>query len=1073
QVTGAMLMALSLIDGAAPAAVAVPAAPALDAAPTATGALTASFVTPANGAAATVAATEVTVATQAGAAVELRANGVLVDTKHIGKRTIDRKTGETRWFYYGVPLDAGPNVIEATPLGANNRRGPSTSITVYGPGQAQAIRAEFVQHLVADGKTVAPLNVFAVDRYGHGAAPAERVEVRILSGNVSIADLPKALDAAEEGPMTARLSLPVGGYVAIPIAAGTVAGAFEMEIRIGDAYLRRSFYVEPYVRPAFVSGLASAGAGVVPGQVDGDSNPDNGGARRNRIALFATGAVDRSGKTLLTAAYESQNRLAPLSSLGAPVDSPNSRPYLTYGDTSTIADPYRSQDHFYARIDHGKSTALWGEYQANVGPADVGSYQQLLNGAHVDLSLGRTGRLELRGFTARNQQAFVSTILPINGLAKLNAPLHPDIVVGSELLRLVTLDRGTGLMIRQTPLVRNVDYTIDYATGLLRFINIPLPYDPLFNPQVISLQYEYQGAGVSSQTTGGQASYALTRDGRSILQASYVNDATGTGNFTLGTQSFARTWNGGGFSISHAASRGSLPNFGGELQLGGQSVPSAGDALSVSLTHRSATNAIDLGYQATTAGYSDPFGGFSSPGTRASHAEFTHGSPANGQLHLRLAEQSQSGVGATSNEIDASVNYLRSIGKYVTVGAGLTQHRQSVAGVEPAPSASPNGGYVALANTNQTQLDGQVAYHGPHRLGLMVSEALTISGSDVGSTQPSQTALEASYEMPKRGRLFARELLSTQPSATFANSTTNLNVTTASTRSFQFGIEQPLSPSTTIRSEYVMDQTGNGANMYDALGIDERLRLNANLAANLTAQAANAVGAGAQGFTVLGAAVTYAPSSNRFRSSLSYQDRTGASAGSTISAAMAGRLTDDLSAVGFIQRAYGNGVHAIDDRISLAYRPQRSDRWISLFDYERANGTLLSGEAANVASFEELFRPTHRLELAGRFAYKFDGGGVYAARTTLWSARATQRIGSRQDIAIEARTAMVPGATGARTTEVAAETGVTLGSTARVALGYTISGSVDPTLLGQPQHQGLYLTFTTLIDRIFGWGKQH
>ncbi len=207
------------------------------------------------------------------------------------------------------------------------------------------------------------------------------------------------------------------------------------------------------------------------------------------------------------------------------------------------------------------------------------------------------------------------------------------------------------------------------------------------------------------------------------------------------------------------------------------------------------------------------------------------------------------------------------------------------------------------------------------------------------------------------------------------------------------------------------------------------------------------------------------------RSSISYQDRTGANGGSTLSAAIAGHLSSSVSAVGSIQRAYGNGIAAINDRLSVAVRPQNNDRLISLFDYSRTNGVLEAGESANVASFEELYRPTEGLEFAGRFAYKFDGAGSYAARTTLWSERVRKNIGALDDIGAEVRTVNVPGATGARQTQVAVEAGRTLGRTARVALGYNISGSVDPTLLGTPQRHGFYVTLTSLVDRIFGWGK--
>ncbi len=549
---------------------------------TATGTLQASFVAPVSDDASPVTAAQVVVSTQRGAGIELRANDVVIDSKHLGKRTVNTKTGETQYFFYGVPLAPGPNTLSATPLGAGDTRGPESSITVYGPSEAASVKAEFGQHLVADGKTAVPLNITVLDRFGHASLPAQRVHVAILSGDVHFVDLPKE-DSAQAAPAAspspnvvasppsqgreATVALPVGAYFSLRVQPGVVAGPFEVEIRAGNAYARKTFYVDPFVRSAFVNGVVSAGTGIVPGAVDGDALYDNGGARHERLAMFGTGAV---GKSLLTVAYESQNRLSPVSSFGPFVDDPNERPYLTYGDASQVTSPYHSEDHLYARVDRGRSSAMWGQYQASIGPNDVGSYQQLLSGAKVDLSLGRDARANVVGFSARNDQAFVSQILPVSGLAQLMQPLHPQIVVSSELLQLVTLDRSTGLVLHEVPLLRNVDYTIDYATGTLRFINVPLPYDEEFNPQVISLQYEYEGPGVQSQTTGGQFNYDLSPDHHTKLLLSYVNDATGTQNFALSSEALTRTWSGGSVHLSRATSFGMMPNAGNTLQLGGK-----------------------------------------------------------------------------------------------------------------------------------------------------------------------------------------------------------------------------------------------------------------------------------------------------------------------------------------------------------------------------------------------------------------------------------------------------------------------------------------------------------------------
>ena len=143
----------------------------------------------------------------------------------------------------------------------------------------------------------------------------------------------------------------------------------------------------------------------------------------------------------MTVAYESQNPLAPNSSLGQFVDDPNEPPYGTYGDSSTRTQDFRSDDRIYARLDADGNSAMWGQFQAATGDAsDVGAFRELLSGAKVELA-AKGGAARLTAFAAHNPVAYVSLTLPVSGLAALAQPLHPDIVVGSDYLSLASIDR--------------------------------------------------------------------------------------------------------------------------------------------------------------------------------------------------------------------------------------------------------------------------------------------------------------------------------------------------------------------------------------------------------------------------------------------------------------------------------------------------------------------------------------------------------------------------------------------------------------------------------------------------------
>jgi hypothetical protein len=82
-----------------------------------------------------------------------------------------------------------------------------------------------------------------------------------------------------------------------------------------------------------------------------------------------------------------------------------------------------------------------------------------------------------------------------------------------------------------------------------------------------------------------------------------------------------------------------------------------------------------------------------------------------------------------------------------------------------------------------------------------------------------------------------------------------------------------------------------------------------------------------------------------------------------------------------------------------------------------------------------------------------------------------QRVGSHFDVGAEGSVLGVRGVAGASTSAFAFETGYRLGDQIRLAVGYNLSGAPDPALASAPSRRGIYFTMTSLIDRIFGWGR--
>jgi hypothetical protein len=1052
---------------------------------TATGTLSASFLTPANGSAAESLATSVQIQTNEGATLRLEVNGELVDDKHLGELTTDTAAHTARYTYYGLPLKAGPNHILVTPLGANDARGPVAELTVFGPGRPVSFEQRLIRPLVADGQSTSTLEIVAIDAWGHRAQPGSVVKVQIAAGDVRFgkgvapASTP---DPAAPGPQGSPagvasggavnpvldLAIASGGMLDVPLVAGLAPGPITIHLASGDAVSDGTYYESANVRKPFVNGLVTAGAGSVPGAPQDAAGVPNGpNSRKGRIAVYGAGGVGPSG--LLTFAYDTADTLDESSATGASQFDPADRPYGTYGDSSSVRDDALSRDHLYARYDQGQSHALWGEFQANTGSATgVGGFSELVDGLQV--AIANKGRA-LSGFVARNDIAYGRLVLSPSGLSTLAQPLEPDIVVGSENVSVVAIDRRTGLILTQTQLTRNVDYTIDYVSGQVRFITIPLPFDEFLNPQSILITYEYGGASVHAQVVGGRFDTTLGGGATPVkLGAGYVEDGNGISNYSLFTQELSGAFHGGAWSLAHAESDGSINDPSATLTTLANAGGNGGEAFKGTFAKAAGADRFTAGFDETSAGFANPFGGLSAPGLFDYRADYAHTFPT-ATLDLAFDHVYNDYEGAESAQSNAALKLRKNIGKRASITAGVGYVSTSsgtafvpVPGESPGPLATPIPVTAASAMQATLGADWKVAKF----LDLSASRTQNLSASTVASA-PTETVAQAAFDFGPQGRAYIRELFSASPTDAVASSTADYTAVASATHLTTFGFEKALGKNTTIDDEYDITQGAGGTTLTASSGVKEKFLFGKFLRGDASFQQAD--GNTDAAFRTYSGSLSYTPT-NRFRVSASVQDRTGTGAGLSLFASAIGAVNDDLSVYGDINRNEGTGIQSTDDRVGLAWRPSQNERGVTLLGYRETSGISALGGQAGVFSIEQIYRPTNRLELAGTYDYKLDGDSYFAAKTGLFGIRATQKIGARFDIgaeysAVESVAVPTAGATG-----LALEAGLRMGSM-RAAVGYNVRAVADPSLSDTPSHKGYYVTFTSLVDRFFGWGAQH
>jgi hypothetical protein len=897
-------------------------------------------------------------------------------------------------------------------------------------------------------------------------------------------------DARLSAGLSSDLTTDEKSGVALQLFPGTQAGLLTVRFSVGDASADVEFALTASAQAPLVVGYATAGIGPVPGWVEApDGAPDGTTTRRGAISLFGTGAIAKN--TRGTFAYDSTDTLQ--QTLGADpfLDNPNDRPFPIYGDGSVRHDDALSTNHLFADLQSGRSSVMWGQFYAQAAPITaVGGYNVLVNGAKVAIGGNVIGA---GAFTARNNVAYARTVIAPTGLAIASEALHPDIVIGSDVLTLVHLDRRSGAILSETVLGRGTDYEIDYADGLLSFLNIMLPYDDAFNPQVVVVQYEYGGPGATSTLLGGKATALLTPSTRADVW--YLNDAGGTGNLTLLGTSLAGTTPAVQWTLSHEHTNGFLP-------VAASQYGAAGDAYRATLTGHGGPLHVTLAFAGTDAAYDNPYGNYTAPGlvtfdgtvaltlSPISVLEFGYHYARN-QLPVSTISEAVS-----NQDAQAAITLRVKPSKRLSYHLGIADDAASsngnvnplVLGADPSQSVTaPGSGGLsgvlpAFSSVNYTAgsgstfvVEGGVDWRLTPHASLGVSRIQPL-GAHSDPFEPPETQAQLGIDVGPKGTAFIRQLWQQNSSDVFAASQVGATYGATAQSQTSIGLEERVGP-TTYESGYAVQHTANGTDLFEAIGMRTKLLATARFTADAFVQVGNSLyatfdtPASTPFFLAAGTSLDY--SLPGFKAAGQVQVRTGFDAGSSFQLGATGTISPAVSLFGAYTGSFTQSIYNTDGRGGLSFRPSRNDRYVTLLsvDINKSNLTNYDAYITNVAQLQELYRSSTRTEWAASIAYKLTGDSFFAPSTSIYGARVDQRIGSRFDLGTEVHWSDIAPISGTNATGFAVEAGYRMGSTLRLATGYNFSGFADPDTAINPTHRGVYVTLTTYIDRIFGWGK--
>ncbi|WP_322618594.1 RHS repeat domain-containing protein [Deinococcus terrestris] len=386
----------------------------------------------------------------------LTVNGAPVGEDRLGTDVQDGERGVQRLTYVGVPLRPGPNRL----------RVGTEEITVMLAGATAQVEVTPLS-LIADGSTPLRLRVRTLDAFGTPSGQST------LTVRPSLE--PRTPDANPgEAGYQVRLEDGEGVLELQPQSAPT---PLRLDVLLGEQVLTRRFEVTPD-RSRVGVGVLSATLGL-----DGQLN------LAEDLTWQARGYVETPvGAGKLYAAADKD---------GLPLTTDPTVRSPVYGDASTEQIPLQGTDPVAAVYDHPSFRVA---YRRAPVPVDVLPVGEQFTG----LTAVTRSNPVVSGFVAGvpGDRVSEAEVTP-DGTRILRLPdarLAPD----SETLEVVTRERGSGKELERRRLVRNVDYLVDYPTGIVTLVRALDRVDADFNDVLVLASYR-----LSTATAGRTLAYGV------------------------------------------------------------------------------------------------------------------------------------------------------------------------------------------------------------------------------------------------------------------------------------------------------------------------------------------------------------------------------------------------------------------------------------------------------------------------------------------------------------------------------------------------------------------------------------
>lgn len=1018
--------------------------------------------------------------------VLLEINGKPVSDKNIGETRADRANQVTTYTFAGLTLPPGPNEIRVTPLGPKNERGRAVTLTVMGRGPAT--RIEIIterKELISGGKDAMFATIRALDQWGNpaldGLVAVEATNLQLMPENgapqpgqnppQSFSNLP-SLDrnrlelTRQPTPTTEPRRDPKSqitvmlkdGEARIRIIAPGTDTVGHLRAAMLKAVGELDVRIMAETRPTLLVGLAEASFGSVPG---GGINEES--ARyRGRLAFFFRGAIKQ--KNILTLSYDSRrplNRAAGQDRLFQldPLD----RAYPVFGDSSTRFEEAQSNSRLYARIDRGRSYAMFGDFDADMSGLALAGYSRKLTGVKLHLEDRAGSFITVTG--ARPNTSFARDVIAGGSLSLIRLS-YGEILAGSESITLEVRDRRNPEIILSTEaLIRSVDYNLDPISGQLFLLRSISAFDYSLNLTQIVVTYEHRANGLNSIVLTGRAVKKFPGLGLQLGLSGINQRQDQLSEFRLGGVDLLKSLPRGGMIKAAAVwSRGVIAGFSNGPGASGQGIEHNGFAYDIDYNQPVSFREGVLHGRLTAAspGFLNPFGTTVTPGSRRAELSFSFKPRRSSMARVAFSDERNKTERVDNSRSTFSVAWSEAIRENLKLNFGYDFRKFSD---KKSDRDVTSNLFTIGAEWRPTK-----------KLELTAKREQNFGSFD--PSYPNQTTLGATYQVNNWAKLFFTQRIAAAPIVPIADAS---GFALSSTRSeMAFGVETRLSRFTSMTGRYQIDNGANTTDSFAVIGLVNRLPINKQLSLELGYERGFHLKGEGKSFNSITVGAAWQPKEN-FIANARYELRDRNGAGHLFVVGAAGRINQSITGLSRFQFArIGSGTEktrSLDGEAALAIRPATNDRMGLLFSYKR-HSRESEGVAATTTdridtlSTDAFYQLTSRLELSGRVAARFNANGqgetpYVSTLTYLTQGRAQYRFAERFDFAAELR-AMLQPKSGTSKRSYGAELGFWALPDLRFGVGYNFANSHEPAGAAvTPTRRGFYFNISTKLSNLF------